>query len=115
MNATPTRWTAESAGCIFAGASHRTADELCAAVILLALDEGWDPADATDLRTVAESADGWLDNADDAQWLGDESYQAEAWLNEHVAPEGYVFTFDEGFMLYAEDDLGENGEWTGQD
>lgn len=102
-----TRWTPDRTGCIFAGASNRTADELNACVIDLAFDEGWklDSAEVeAELRTLVENTDGWLDDADDSQWLTDEARSAQDWLNEHIAPEGHYFTFDEGFYLYVSED-----------
>jgi hypothetical protein len=110
---TITRWTSDRAGCIFAGSSNRTADELNASVVLLAMEQGWTPADASELRDLVESTDGWLDSDDDSQWLSDESLAADQWLTEHIAPEGYVFHFDDGFYLSAESDLDENGDWVG--
>ena len=102
---TITRWTTDRTGCIFEGASVRTADELNAVVILLALNEGWAPNYAPELRDTAEGVTGWMDDDDDAECLADESRQAEEWLNEHVAPEGHSFRFDEGFYLWPENDL----------
>jgi len=99
------RWTPSRAGCIFAGSSHRTADDLNACVILLACDEGWSDHDGA--RVVAEdlfkqdepTGCYWADDSDNSEWLSSGALAAEEWLNEHVAPEGYWFEFDDGFYL----------------
>lgn len=100
---TPTRWLpGEQHGCIFAGASNRTADNLNACVILLAMENGWESGPAAfhqELKVLAQNTHGWCDEPDDSQWLSDEARSAEEWLNEHVAPEGWSFEFDDGFYL----------------
>lgn len=92
--------TAADEGCWFAGASSRTADELNACVVLAAMRYGWTPDDASELRTLAESTDGWADDPDDGQWLSDAGWQAMEYLDS-VAPDGYAFTFDDGFYMLA--------------
>jgi hypothetical protein len=105
---TTTRWVpGEKQGCIFAGASNRTADSLNACVILLAMEEGWEdhpPAVHQELKALAQATHGWCDEDDDSQWLSDEVRTAEEWLNEHVAPEGWAFQFDDGFYLWEIDE-----------
>jgi hypothetical protein len=55
------------------------------------------------LFALAQDVDGWADG-DDGEWLSEGADDACSWMNENVAPEGFVFTFDEGFYLYAEDE-----------
>ncbi len=97
-----TRWEpGENAGCIFAGSSNRTADDLNGCVILLAMENGWECNEVNSQQELRELAQvtGWCEDPDDSQWLSDEARQAEEWLNEHLAPEGWSFTFDDGFYL----------------
>lgn len=88
--------TADMAGCWFAGASNRTADELNVAVIDAALTYGWAPEDRVTLETL--SPDGWFDDPDLAEMASDAALDAESYL-QAIAPEGYAFGFDDGFYL----------------
>jgi len=106
----PQRWTADRAGCIFAGSSNRSADDLSAAVILLACDEGWSDHDGARQDAEAlyaqDAPNGvyWSDDGGEGSQLLSEGADAAAdWLNEHVAPEGYWFRFDDGFYLWGDD------------
>ena len=88
--------TPDMAGCWFAGASSRTADELCVAVIHAALEYGWAPDDKADLETL--SVDGWFESGEESAFVSDDATRAEDYLNS-IAPKGYSFGFDEGFYL----------------
>lgn len=94
----PPTITSEHEGCWFAGASHRTADELSALIILAARDYGrqTDP----ELITLAESVRGWCDDEDGSagNWLHEQADAATEYLN-GLAPDGYVFLLDDGFYL----------------
>ncbi len=93
------------AGCIFEGSAVRTADELNASVILLALDQGWqgdvangDPADRDALFGLAQDTNGWADDADDSDRLAEASANAVEWMNGEpsIVPAGYALSFDDG-------------------
>jgi hypothetical protein len=106
----PQRWTADRAGCIFAGSSNRSADDLSAAVILLACDEGWSDHDGARQDAEAlyaqDAPNGvyWSDDGGEgSQALSEGADAAADWLNEHIAPEGYWFRFDDGFYLWGDD------------
>lgn len=106
---TVTRWTAADTGTILN--ASRTSDELNADVILLACYAGWDShggarTDAEALYDQEPSAGGTYsaDDLDLAESLSEGATEALAWLNEHVAPEGHYFTFDDGLMLYEDGD-----------
>jgi hypothetical protein len=107
------RWDADREGCIFAGSSTRTADDLNACVILLACDEGWSEhggarQDAEALfRQDTRTGCYWADDPDVSEYLAEAARDAEEWLNEHIAPTGYSFSFDDGFYLWPESESGE--------
>lgn len=105
------RWSPERAGCIYAGANTRTADELNALTIKLAVDEGWDDRDARIdadevLAQYAPHGVLWSDDPELSEAVAESAERAVGWLTEHVAPEGYVFEFDDGLYLWPEDDEG---------
>lgn len=109
------RWSADRAGCLFEGSSTRSADELNMLVVELAADNGWpatDKATREHLHELSErlwrieSHSGvlWFEDPDDSDAIADAARDAADWLNEHIAPEGYVFEFDDGFYLRADVD-----------
>lgn len=76
-----------------------------ARVIEIAIAHGWDDAEADDLATRHMASIG----PSDADGLSDDEFEpyidaaadAEAWLNENVAPEGYSFGWHNGeFFLW---------------
>ncbi len=99
------RWDSSRAGCIFNGSSTRTADELNADVVLLALGEGWVDDDAKELaRKFYDLPTNvrWFDDQEDSETMSFFSDEAVDWLNEFIAPEGFWFEFDDGFYLNEE-------------
>lgn len=102
------RWTASRAGCIWAGASTRTADELNALTINLACDEGWDSHDGArhdaEALLAQDSPTGvlWASDPDVSEWLSEGAQNALEYLNAEVAPEGHRFEFDDGLYLLGE-------------
>lgn len=89
-------------GCWFAGASTRTADELCAETILTALQLGWQPTDASDVLKAAEEVNGWIEGWIEAEFIADAAWDAVEYLSS-IAPEGYWFEFDDGLYMVRED------------
>jgi hypothetical protein len=102
-----TSWRPDDAGCIFKGSPVRTADELHAAVIQLAASEGW--TEAGEGAVLAWYTVGWRRDPYETDLLSEAAMHAQKWLNEHVAPEGFVFVFDDGFYLSRETTVGEAG------
>lgn len=93
--------TAEMTGCWFSGASHRTADELNLAVIDCALGRDWNPDDKETLALVVlPENSGWFDSGDDSEIASNAAREACDYLNS-LAPNGYMFGFDDGFYLLA--------------
>jgi hypothetical protein len=93
--------TPDDAGCWFSGSASRSADELNQAVIDAALDQGM-PMEA-DLRAEYDAVEwegSWCADSDDSQWLSELGTEACDYLNS-LAPDGYVFYFDDGFYLSA--------------
>lgn len=87
------------------GSAHHTADEISAHVILTAVNHGWDVPDDGFLalcRALTESGGHgrWVEDPDDSQALSDATYEAIDYLNTR-APEGYLFTLDDGLYLMA--------------
>lgn len=106
-----TRWTAERIGMILEGSSTRTADDLHAAVILLAVGEGWDTPDGAEIDArdlYAQDAPRgvyWAQDVELGDALAEGAELATMWLDEHIAPEGYGFVFDDGFLLLPLDEI----------
>lgn len=104
------RWNADRAGCIYQGSSTRSADELNVLVVQLAAENGWWVDEETRALCAAlwriESHSGvlWFEDSDDSDAITDAARDAADWLNERIAPEGYVFEFDDGFYLWADVD-----------
>ena len=83
-----------------------------ARVIEIARDFGWDDAEAIDLATRHLASMG----PSTAEGLGEDEFEtyvsasddAETWLNEHAAPDGYSFGWHDGeFFLWSEADWSE--------
>jgi hypothetical protein len=90
-------------GRIFEGSAARTGDELNAAVVLLALDRGWQPTPSEcwhrspdALRRTVRAVSGWFDNGDDSDALHAVADSAVEWLGEHATPAGHVIVWDDG-------------------
>lgn len=77
-----TKWTPDNAGCIFAGHRGRY---IFREIVDLALLEGWQPSQPVN-----------LDDEPDSEQMIWASEEAEDWLNDNVAPEGYHFGWWEG-------------------
>lgn len=101
-------------GRIFEGSAVRTGDELNAAVVLLALDRGWQPTpgecwhrspDA--LRRTVRAVSGWFDNGDDSDALLAVADSAVQWLDEHAVPPGHVIVWDDGLDVLPADEASE--------
>jgi len=93
--------TPDMSGCWLAGSSNRSADELNHAVILIALEYGM-PQSEDDARIMAglEWEGSWLVDGPDAQAIYEIADDALQYL-QSLAPDGYVFYFDDGFYLSA--------------
>lgn len=95
MSETIERMTPAEAGCWVPGLVGRYGSQ---EVISIAVNCGWDDEDAQRILDSDDNEAIWdavIDVADDA----------EIWLNEHVAPEGYYFGWYDGeFWLWSEGD-----------
>lgn len=105
----------DMAGTVFDGSALRTADELCLAVIRFAFEQGMpsasyaseNPNSCTfDLADKQEAES--RDDAQAIEWFGDSigdmANAAQEWLNTDIAPEGYSFVWDDGFILRSDDE-----------
>jgi hypothetical protein len=102
MSAPRVTATAIDAGCWVDGGRGRYAR---ARVIEIALDCGWEDSEATEI--VARYPELSEDQQDA---LGDVVNNAEQYLNEHVAPEGFSFGWHDGeFFLWSDTDWQEVG------
>lgn len=106
------RLAPDMAGTVFDGAAVRSADELALAVIRFAFQQGM-PADpnvkpsltisnvAFDIADKQEAEQ--RDDAQAIEWfgecIGDLANVAQEWLNENIAPDGYSFVWNDGFIL----------------
>lgn len=80
--------------CQRAGASNRTADELVA-VFLFDVEDCTTWRMPADVRTIAESCDGWLDDPDDAETLRDAMSSADDALSDC----GLWAEWDDGYVI----------------
>lgn len=105
----------EDAGCWLAGASNRTADELSADIIRVAIDRGM-VDDTTAKETLAEFDELPSDPVSGTKWVDDwrfsdrlhfDSNRALDWLNDFVAPSGYSFELDDGLYLFKDEEESE--------
>jgi hypothetical protein len=75
--------------------------------VQLALNQGWDPDDRTDLERLVQRVNTHMGmsliSLDEYEILSDAHNDAEEWLNDHCVPEGYWFGHHP--------DLGDMGVW----
>lgn len=107
------RLTPHDVGTIFEGSALRTADELAVTVIRWAFLRGM-PADSTVSTSPSLIGFDVADRSvslDDEMWeqidwygdnAGDLANAAQEWLNGNVAPDGFEFVWDDGFVLRPE-------------
>lgn len=94
-------WEPESAGCIVGGSYGQYAS---LEVINLAIASGWVDEDA---QRLVEAEDEMLEML--REYENEIADDAEAWMNENVAPEGYSFGWHDGeFFLWSIEDWEEN-------
>lgn len=94
--------TASDIGCWVAGSGHNRAEEINAQTIELAERYGR-RVDSEISEAIARLAAG-TETDTDCEWLTGEADTAVEWLNDRVAPHGCYFTFDDGLMLYGDND-----------
>lgn len=94
--------TASDIGCWVAGSGHNRAEEINAQTIELA--ERYGRAVDADISDAITRLSHGLETGTDSQWLSEEADSAVEWLNDRVAPAGCYFTFDDGLMMYGDDD-----------
>ena len=81
---------------------------LSAEIILIAADYGWKDERAIDAAYRYWGNDPNSGGPDLAEYVYDAALEAEEWMNEHVAPEGYMFGCEDGeFFLMHQDWWGE--------
>jgi hypothetical protein len=103
------RLTASDAGTILEGSALRTDAELSVAVMRYAFEKGMPVVDKAlpnpsmyEFDTADKSA---VDESDEAaiEWFQEDlnvlADTAREWLNEHVAPNGFEFDWDDGLIL----------------
>lgn len=95
----PVRWSGETTGCLVDGHWGRLA--ICR-MLRIAIDAGYEMIDGGALACY-ENDDVFHEDCDALGVLLDEANRAEEWLNEHVAPEGYMFGWYEGEFFFSSD------------
>lgn len=92
-------WDAEDAGCIIAGSLGQYG---VVELLSLAVSSGCDIPDVIKYGNMDQN------EALEYEWIGEVADDAEAWLNENAAPEGYSFGWHDGeFFLWSNEQWGD--------
>lgn len=94
--------TISDIGCFIAGSGHNRAEEINAQTIELA--ERYGRAVDSEISDAIARLGAGTETDTDCGWLSEEADTAVEWLNDRVAPSGCYFTFDDGLMLYGDED-----------